>query len=114
MPSVRSNENMKKHGIPILAAGVLLAIAGLMWAYAPTGGLCLMDFRSVDSYHITLTSPPVTVGSAWDRTSAWALDETIMRTHAVLVALLAYNIVGLIYLRRKRNAANKRMEGTAV
>lgn len=93
----------------IIAFGVFLAIAGLLWAHAPIRGLCAMKFRSVDAYPIRLTSPPVTSGTAWDRTWLWALDESMARTYTILIVLLAYHIAGLTYLirkRTKRNSAN--------
>jgi hypothetical protein len=101
----------KSGGVRIIIIGIVLAIAGLLWAQAPIRGLCPMNFRSVDAYNITLISPPLGSGSAWNRTWDWAPDESIARVYSVLSALLAYNIVGLIYLRRKRTkTANNELE----
>ena len=100
-------------GARIIVIGIVLAIAGILWAQAPIRGLCPMNFRSVDAYDITLISPPLDSGSAWNRTWNWAPDESIARIYGVLSALLAYNIAGLIYLRRKRtktDTANNELE----
>ena len=91
----------KSHGLGIIAMGIILAIAACPWATAPIRGLCPERFRSTDEYHIRLVLPMVKDGSAWDRTYEWAIDEFGMRVSYVCSAFLAYNIAGLIYLRRK-------------
>lgn len=99
-----------ERGIRVITAGLLVAVAGILWAYAPMHGLCPENFHSVDSYHIRLVVPAVTDASAWDRTWDWAFDEFFARIDAVTIALIVYNIAGLIYLRqqrKKKDSANQ-------
>ncbi len=95
-----------KQGVRVISAGVLLAIAGMIWAWVPVHGLCFENFRSIDTYHVRLVLPIVTEGSAWQRTWAWATEECVARVQVVIAALIAYNIAALIYLRRTRNDKN--------
>jgi hypothetical protein len=97
----------------VITAGIFLAIAGSLWAYAPVHGLCPMHFRSVDSFHIKLTTAQDVSGDPWERAWAWAPQETITRARVVMIALLAYNVAGLMFLRRRRQKitpANQRVE----
>ena len=100
----------RKQGVQVISVGILLAIAGMLWAWVPVHGLCFENFRSIDTYHVRLVLPIVTEGSAWQRTWVWATEECVARVQVVIVALIAYNLASLIYLRRKRknkDSANK-------
>lgn len=92
-----------RHGLRVVAPGLVLGVTGFLWAWAPIRGLCPEHFRSVDAYHLRLVTPAVTEGSVWDRTWPWAVAECRLRVKGVTVGIVAYSLGGLICLGRQRD-----------